>query len=292
MRKKKPEDTLEEYLNEKTLPDDPELAALARAADRLERGLNVEAPDAYRERALFIQGVAARKPGFPWARLMVPVMAISVFIAFVAIGRDARPGDALYGFRKTLDTVGLAEDPARTARRVLDDAATEVVQAEALLEAESYADARKTALGALILLREAEELLDDGSGEAQEVGFERLEELRERASEVQEESVEEQAERAAERLENKIEDFGDDDNSGSGSRGSGGDDDNSGSGSDDSGGDDNSGSDSDDSGTDESSGSGSGSDDSSGSGSGSDDSSGSGSGSDDSSGSGSGSDDD
>lgn len=275
MKKRKPEEALEEHLNERTIPDDPELASLTRVVDRLERGMNVEAPDAYRERALFIQGVAAHRPGFPWARLMVPVMAASMLVAFVAIGRDAQPGDTLYGFRKALDNVGLAEDPARSARRILDNANDHVVEAESLLEQEKYAPARSAAFEALVLLKDAEELLEDGSGEAREVGFERLEELRERAAEVQEEAVEEQAERREDRLEEKLESASDsssgDDNSGSGSDDSGGDDDSSGSGSGDSGGDDNSGSGSGDSGGGDSSGSGSGGGDSSGSGGGDDD---------------------
>ena len=298
MKKRKPEEILEEYLNEQTIPDDPELAALARAADRLERGLNVEAPDAYRERALFIQGVAARKPGFPWARLMVPVMAASMFVAFVAISRDARPGDTLYGVRTALDNVGLAEDPEDTAADVLRQAESKVEEGERLLDAERFAAAERSADGAIRFAEEARELLEDASGEAREAGMERVADVKDDVEDLREDIVKDRSEFLEEAREEAAEeagadhDIGDDDNSGSG----GGDDDNSGSGSDDGGGDDNSGSGSDDSDSDDSSGSGSGgddseSDDSSGSGSGGDDSGGSGGG-DDSSGSGSGSDDD
>ena len=122
MKKRRPEDVLEEYLDERTIPDDPELASLSRMADRLERGLNVDAPEANRERALFIQGVAARKPGFPWGRILVPLTAASMLVAFVAISREAGPGDALYGVRKAFSKVGLAPGTARDANQLLDEA--------------------------------------------------------------------------------------------------------------------------------------------------------------------------
>jgi hypothetical protein len=278
VKKRKPEDALEEYLNERTVPDDPELAALARAADRLERSLNVEAPEAYRERALFIQGVAARRPGFPWARLMVPVMAASMLVAFVAISRDARPGDTLYGVRTALDNVGLAEDPEDTAADLLRDAEAKVEEGEDRLDAQDFVGARAAADAAIRLADEAQDLLHDASGEPREEGLSRVFDVKDDARDLYAEVREERRDLRQEELEAAAEQSGGDhgigdDNSGPGSDDSGGDD-NSGSGSDDSGGDDNSGSGSDDSGGDDNSGSGSddpGGDDSSGSGSGSDD---------------------
>lgn len=191
MRKQKPEDSLEEFLKERTIPDDPELASLARTADRLEHSLDVEAPDAYRERALFIQGIAARRPGFPWQRLMAPVMIAALFVAFVAVSRDALPGDALYGARKTLNRVGLAEDPSRSAKRVLDGASSMIVQAEQHLDAERFAAAQRSAFEARFTIREAVILLEEASGEAKEEGLERVEELREQARELEQEANEE-----------------------------------------------------------------------------------------------------
>lgn len=294
MRKRKPEETLEEYLKDRSIPDDPQLASLARAADRLERSLDVEAPDAYGERALFIQGVAARRPGFPWARLMVPVMAASLFVLFVALGRDAQPGDALYGFRTALTRVGLAEDPGQSAIAILNDAEEELERGNERLDSGNFIGARGSAEKVLRQVQQAKALLEDASGERREEGLERAEDVldgaRELNEEIEEEEFEndpseqaeerlereeerrEEAEEAAEEEAEEAEEAGED-NSGSGSDDSGGDD-NSGSGSD-SGGDDNSGSGSDDSGGDDSSGSGSGGD------SGSDDSSGSGGGDDD-----------
>jgi hypothetical protein len=237
VKRRKPEDVLQEHLDERTFPDDPELASLARIADRLERGLDADAPEAYRERALFIQGVAARKPGFPWARLMVPAMAISMLVAFVAISRDARPGEALYGVRKALDKVGLAENPARTAGGVLNEASEKVIDAEVALDDERFSRARDIAKQALIDLDEAWILLQDGSGEFLETQTERYEDLLEDANDVLEESItipddleekreearerrEERREKAAERLEERSENTpredGNDSGSGSG----------------------------------------------------------------------------
>ena len=289
MRKRKPEETLDEYLNDRTIPDDPELASLARAADRLERGLDVETPEAYRERALFIQGVAARKPGFPWARLMVPVMALSLFVMFVAIGRDARPGDSLYGFRKALDTVGLAEDPGQSAAALLNEAEEELEIGDERIDRGNIAGARASAEKVLRLVQEANVLLEDASGERLEEGLERAQEYQDAArelnEEIEEEEVEndpsEQAEERIERREERREEFEEEREEAEEAAEEAAEGDNSGSGSDGSGGDDNSGSGSDDSGGDDSSGSGSGGDDSGGDDSGGGDSSGSGSGDDD-----------
>jgi hypothetical protein len=243
VRKRKPEDTLDEYLNERTIPDDPELASLARMADRLEQGLSVGPPEARRERALFIQGVAARQRGFPWTRLMVPLTAASMLVAFIAISREAGPGDSLYGVRKALSRVGVAENPSRSARTLLDEAEANVVEAETLEEAANYAAAEVALTDALVRLNEAEELLEDGTGELAEEQQERLADLWEdvrdtqeeifeaRATEEAEERREEAAERAEERREEQQERNEDrSDNSGKGSDDSGGDD-NSGSGS-------------------------------------------------------------
>ena len=277
MRKRKPEDTFDELLKERTIPDDPEMAALARVADRLERGLDAEAPDAYRERTLFIQGVAARKPGFPWGRIFAPMAAAAVLVAFFAISRTAAPGDSLYGVRKALDKVGLAQDPARDADDVMDEAANLVERAEGHLEAERFPSAKLSALRAHDVLFDAEDLLKDADSGRTEARFERLEALQDRASDVLDDARDEQRDRIEERLKERFEEA-QEDNSGKGGDDS---DDNSGKGSggDDSDGDDNSGSGGDDSDGDDNSGSGGGDDDSGG-----DDNSGSGGGGDDSGG--------
>lgn len=206
MRKQKPEETLDEYLTDRSIPDDPELASLARTADRLERGLDVETPDAYRERALFIQGVAARNRGFTWARLMVPVLAVSLVVMIVALGRDAQPGDSLYGFRKALDRVGLAEDPGQSAAKLLNEAEAEIEIGEERVDLGKLRGARASAEKVLRLVQEANILLEDASGEPLEEGLQRSEEYLEDARELIEEvDKEELSKRAAERAEEKAE---------------------------------------------------------------------------------------
>ena len=251
-----------------------ELADLAR---RLEAALDVEAPDARREKALFVAGVAGHgRRRSPWTTALVPATAaVAVLVALAVVSRSALPGQTLYPVRKVLGGVGLAPSTAREVRELLDEA-EQLVNAAAGASVSAPVRAQEFARETMATLEEAERLvaeLDRDRADAFDREIDALEDRADAAYDEADDALDER-EDAAERRED---DSGaDDDSSGPGSggndegdssgRGSGGD----------SGGD--------------SSGPGSGSDDSSGSGSGgSDDSSGSGSGGDDSSGPGSGS---
>lgn len=251
-------------------------------SDKLEKDLKdmfdeMPEPDGRRDRAMFVAGVAARRPPPVWRRALVPATAIFLVLFALSIGSlNASPGQTLYPLRNALSSVGIAQEPVEVVDRVIRRADVSLERAEELLdENEDFSGAQALTRRTLSHLGEANALLEELSGESREERAEEIEDLNDDAYGLLEEIREERADAAADALK----DAEDDDSSGSGS---GSDDDSSGSGS---GG-------SDDSGSDDSSGSGSGSDDS-----GSDDSSGSGSGSsgsgsdDGSSGKGSGSDD-
>jgi hypothetical protein len=244
-------------------------------SDKLEKDLKemfdeIPKPADRRDRAMFVAGVAARRPQPIWRRALVPATAMFLVLFALSIGSlEAAPGQTLYPLRNALSSVGLAEQPVEVVDRVIRRAEVSLEQAEELLdENQDFAGAEGMTRRTLNHLAEARALLDELNGEPREERADAISDLDDDAFDLLEDIEEERSDAAAEARE---ESGGD--NSGSGS-GSGSDDDNSGSGSGSSG----SGSDDDNSG----SGSGSGSDDS---GSGSDDS-GSGSGS---SGSGSGS---
>lgn len=268
-----------------------ELADLAR---RLEAALEVEAPDAQGEKALFVAGAGATARNSPWRAALIPATAaVAMLILLAVVSRTALPGQTLYPVRKVLGGVGLAPSPAREVRALIDEAAQLVEEAEGAATS-APTEAQDLASRTLGTLAEAEELVDELDGERADAFDEEIDVLEDRADDAYDRAddtldAREDAEDDSERGDSSGSGSGGDDSSGPGSgddnssgSGSGGDDDSSGSGSDD--------------GDDDSSGSGSGGDDdSSGSGSGGsggDDSSGSGSGGDDdSSGSGSGSDD-
>ena len=251
-------------------------------SDELEKDLKemfdeIPKPADRRDRAMFVAGVAARRPQPIWRRALVPAMAMFLVLFALSIGSlEAAPGQTLYPLRNALSSVGLAEQPVEVVDRVIRRAEVSLERAEELLdENQDFAGAEAMTRQTINHLGEATGLLKELSGEAREERAEEITDLNEDAWKLLDDIDEERADAAAEAREDS---GGDDDNSGSGSEG---DDDNSGSGSGSSG----SGSGSSGSGSDDDS-SGSGSDDdNSGSGSGSDDS-GSGSGS---SGSGSGS---
>lgn len=268
---------------------------LVGIARELEATFGMEPPAARRERALFVEGIAAQRQRRPWLLIATPTAALAgVFVLFLALAGRALPGDSLYAVREVMGSVGLARPAASDIREVVHEA-SERVTAARLAADEAPRRARRHAVFALGRLGVAREWLSHlraGSRGTLLAEIERIERQALAAlflASEEAERLEERAERIEERLEGS--DDGDDDSSGPGSGdesddssgpGSGDetDDDSSGSGSDD----DSSGSGSD--GDDDPSGSGD--DDSSGSGSGDDDSSGSGSGEDDSSGSDSG----
>lgn len=249
-------------------------------SDKLEKDLKdmfdeIPEPEDRRGRAMFVAGVATRRPPPLWRRALVPATAIFVVLFALSIGSlKASPGQTLYPLRNALSSVGIAQEPVEVVDRVIRRAEVSLERAEELLDDnEDFASAESLTRRTLAHLGEANALLEELSGEAREERAEEIADLNDDAFDLLEDIDEERAD-AAEEAREESDDRGDSSGPGSGSDD---DDDSSGTGS---GG-------SDDSGSDDSSGPGSGSDDSSGSGSGS-----SGSGSDDdNSGSGSGSDD-
>ncbi len=215
-----------------------ELADLAR---RLEAALEVEAPGAHREKALFVAGAAARRRSPAWSGALAPAAAVVVVLVVLAlVSRTAQPGETLYPVRQVLGGVGLAPSTAREIRTQLDRAEELVAQAAASATT-SPERAKSLAFDADATLERAERLVDELDGARQE------------AFENEIEALEERADAAYDAADDALDEREDEDDS-SGS-GSGEDDDSSGPGS----------------GSDDSSGSGSGGGDSSGKGSGSDD---------------------
>ena len=249
---------------------------LVDVARELQAAFDAPSPSSARERALFVEGVAAQRPRRSWLLLAAPAMALgAMFVLFLALAGKALPGDSLYAVREVMGSVGLARPAVSDIREVIDEASRLVTAARRDAD-EHPARARREAISALGRLGVARELLKNlnhGGRASLLSDIARIENQATAAlwlASEDAERLEERAERIEERQEDRQE--ADDDSSGPGS----GDDD-----------------------SDDSSGSGSGDDDSSGSGSGDDDSSGSGSGDDsdssgsgdDSSGSGSGGDD-
>lgn len=237
---------LDRALSSGTRPSDPELAGLFDAAGGLADPLPDDAPGARRHKAMFVQGVAARRRSFGGIRFLVPALACLLLLAAVAaLGRQATPGDDLYSVRTALRAVGLAESPEAEADELKDRAFASIGDAREALGASRPAEARRQLLSALTDLGRARRLLDDESG----VGGLLL----------VIEGAEDRAVDLLVQLESSSETPGEDDDSSGPGSGDDSDDDNSGPGSDDS--EDNSGPGSDDSGSDDDN-SGSGSDDS------------------------------
>jgi hypothetical protein len=285
------ERALDDALREGEAPEDPEVASLTRAARDLERSLAVEVPPARRERAMFVQGIAARRHGLSPLRVLVPAVAAAAVLAFVGLlGSRSLPGDDLYAVRAALADLGIVSTPLEDADRRVAEAQDELGRAELLVDV-APGRALRVAVNALVDLGQAARVAERADSEAR---LDRIRELEKDALDLIEEASENRAAAASGGSSGPSESSGPSDNSGPGggegpddNSGPGGGDDSSGPGGDDSsgpgGGDDHSGS---GGGGDDSSGPGSAGDDSSGSGGG-DDSSGSGGGGDDSSGSGS-----
>jgi hypothetical protein len=240
-------------------------------SDKLEKDLkemfdDIPEPSGRRDRAMFVAGVATRRPQPVWRRALVPAAAMFVVLFALSIGSlEAAPGQTLYPLRKALSSVSLAEQPVEVVDRVITRAEASLERAEEVLdENEDFAGAEAMTRRTLAHLGEAQALLTELSGEPREERADAIADLNDDAFDLLEDIDKERADAAEEARE---EAGGGDDNSGSGS-----DDDSSGSGSGGSGSDDDSESGSGSSGSGSgSSGSGSGSDDdSSGPGSGSD----------------------
>ena len=285
---------LDRALGPGSSPADDELAVLAARASALKTELHTPAPNAARERALFVQGVGGRKSGFLPLRFMVPAaLVVAALVAIAGFGRTALPGQTLYPVREALASVGLAKTAEEEIDRRLASAREHITDATTIGLGDP-ATAQAYVLGAIADLERARTLTDKLSQNARAARLETIGRLEERAVDLlvrinEGPDPEDEIRGEDNSGPGSGDDAGGDDNSGPGSGDD--DDDSSGPGSgDDDGGDDNSGSGSgDDSGGDDNSGSGSGGDDDR---DGDGDRSGSGGDSDDSSGSGSGGDDD
>lgn len=102
--------------------DDPDMGDLRGVAERLERALAVETPPAERERALFVQGAAARRRKHGWGSLLIPALAGTALVLIGFFARASLPGNPLYPVREALQTAGLARTPVDEAERKVDRA--------------------------------------------------------------------------------------------------------------------------------------------------------------------------
>ena len=153
----KPERKLDRVLRGNPAAD-PETAALAETAGRLEHELDADVPDAERQRALFVAGVRGAKRPFPLLRVVVPAMGVVGLFLLALLSRGAVPGDALYPMREALHSVGLAPSPLREINDRIDTADELLDAAE---RTTSDANAEEAALDAIHELGEARDLLSE-----------------------------------------------------------------------------------------------------------------------------------
>jgi hypothetical protein len=139
-----------------------EVESLLEVAARLEDGMDVDAPTASRERALFTRGVGLRKKRFNPLRVVSPALAVVGLVAIIAfIGGRALPGETLYPVREALDSVGLANLPEEEFREHIDDADRFLVQSAGALSIDEPGRAESLALRAMIELETARGLIDE-----------------------------------------------------------------------------------------------------------------------------------
>lgn len=150
---------LDRVLATSTRTGEAEIDDLAATAADLARALAVPLPNHTRDRALFIEGAAAKSRS-PWASLAVPGLAVVVALAAFAVlmGRGALPGDSLYPVRKVLHSAGLASSPLPEAQRLVDEARLLVERAESAFE-RSSTETEGLAVAALMKLGAAEAYL-------------------------------------------------------------------------------------------------------------------------------------
>src|SRR5687768_9038890 len=115
--------------------DEPsrELATLLHQAELLKDEFQTKVPAARHERALFVQGVAARKSSARPLRFLVPAAIMALLLFAVAfMGRSAVPGQSLYAVREALATVGLANSPSEEIERRIEVAQDGLTEAQSL----------------------------------------------------------------------------------------------------------------------------------------------------------------
>lgn len=187
-------------------------------------------PDGRRDRAMFLAGVATRRPPPLWHRALIPATAIFVVLFALSIGSlKASPGQTLYPLRNALSSVGIAQEPVEVVDRIIRRAEVDLERAEELLdENEDFARAEALTEQTLAHLGEASALLSELSGEAREERAGEIEDLNDDAFDLRDDIREERADAAEDALKESddrgdssgpgsVSDDEDDDSSGSGS---------------------------------------------------------------------------
>jgi hypothetical protein len=152
---KEPDERLDAALYGET--PDPDIAPLVEIARDLEGAFGTHIPRAHRDRALFVEGVRARRRGVPWGGVAASAVAASCLVLIALLGRSALPGEALYPVRRALNNVGLAQSASDEADKHIDRARRLLLRAE---RQESPA----ALLSAIYELETARRLLEDQSG--------------------------------------------------------------------------------------------------------------------------------
>ena len=136
-------------------------------SDELEKDLKemfdeIPKPADRRDRAMFVAGVAARRPQPIWRRALVPAMAMFLVLFALSIGSlEAAPGQTLYPLRNALSSVGLAEQPVEVVDRVIRRAEVSLERAEELL------DENQDFAGAEAMTRQTLNHLGEANGSAE-----------------------------------------------------------------------------------------------------------------------------
>jgi hypothetical protein len=152
---------LDRALRAGTTPDDPELAALADTGKRLQDAFAAKAPRAARERAMFVQGVAAARRGGFFGGIAAPALAAAVLLVGGAIlAQGAAPGEGLYPVKKALRTVGLAPSASDEIEDLIDSGRDLLNEARDRAESDPEG-AEALAVEAIGDLEAAEELLPE-----------------------------------------------------------------------------------------------------------------------------------
>jgi uncharacterized membrane protein YgcG len=179
--------------------------------EALEQSFRADPPHSARERALFVQAVAARRVSFSTMRFVAPAVAVAAAFVLVAlVSTTTLPGDDLYGVRTALSRVGLVESALEEADGYMASAAQGVAEAEAATSPTPLR-ARRLAVAALGDLGSARHIATEAGAEDR---LDAIADLEDRAVDVIEDVAKAEA----------GEDSGGDDNSGPGGGDSGGDD--------------------------------------------------------------------
>ncbi|MDQ4058988.1 MAG: hypothetical protein M3124_07680 [Actinomycetota bacterium] len=200
--------------------------------DKLEQELEqmfneIPVPSARRDRALFVAGVAARRPKPIWQRALAPAMGVAiVFITLSVASLKAAPGQALWSVRNALNSFGIAP-PVEIVDKSIKAAEADLERAGVALDNYELDQAERLVDRALEHVGATMAHLDDLSGEQREEAVERIGDVRDEVTDLREDIDKARDELREERTEG-------DDSSGSGSGSDEDSDDSSGPGSDDS----------------------------------------------------------